>query len=128
MTIRSELETKLATYATSKGYPVAWEGFPFTPPNNGVFLQPILLAPFSVCPTLDGIRTRTRGIFQVNVIIKDGVGSKDLESVVADIVALYPILPKSGEVSVEEPAQRSAAILLLDKRMISVSINYRHES
>ena len=87
MTIRSELETKLATYATSKSIPVAWEGFPFTPPNSGVYLQPMLLNASSVCPTLDGIRTRTRGIFQVNIIIKDGVGSKDLENVVADIVS-----------------------------------------
>ena len=128
MTVRIELEGRLATYATANNIPVAWEGYPFNPPNTGAFLQPIFLTPNSICPTLDGVRTRTRGNFQVNVIMKDGVGSAALEKIVSDIVALYPILPKSGEVSIEEPAQRSAAILLLDKRMISVTINYRHES
>ena len=129
MTIRSELETRLATYAATHNpiIPIAWEGLPFTPPTSGVFLQPIMLRSNRVSPSVDASSVRVRGDFQVNVVVRDGVGSALADTIAEEVMALYPIIPKIGTVSVEQPPQKSSAILLLDKRIIAVTVNYRQE-
>lgn len=130
MSIRSELETRLKTFADAQvpPIPIAWEGQPFTPPKDGAFFEVKMLAPISSSSNVAASNTRTRGNFQINVVDRDGVGSKRIEDLVDQVIALYPMLPKTGTVSVEQPPQKSAAILLLDKRIIAVTVNYRQEN
>jgi hypothetical protein len=130
MSLRSELETRLANWASAQSppIPVAWEGFPFVPPQNGgPYIQPFLLANTVTNATVDAARTRTRGNFQINVWVKDGKGSKVVEDLSNTIAALYPVLPKVGTVSVESPPQTSAAFTNVDWRVITISISYRQE-
>jgi pyruvate/2-oxoglutarate/acetoin dehydrogenase E1 component len=130
MSIRSELETRLKTFADAQipPIPVAWEGQPFTPPANGAFFEVKMLASTRVAHSISAENVRTRGNFQVNVVVRDGVGSKVADDLAESVIALYPMLPKTGTVSVEQPPQKSAAILSLDKRVIAVTVNYRQES
>lgn len=130
MSIRSELETRLKTFADAQvpPIPIAWEGTPFTPPKDGAFFEVKMLASTNTSVNVAASNTRVRGNFQVNVVDRDGVGSKKIEDLASQVAALYPMLPKTGTVSIEQPAQKSAAILLLDKRIIAVTVNYRQEN
>lgn len=130
MSIRSELETRLKTFADAQvpPIPIAWEGIPFTPPKDGAFFEVKMLAPISSSSNVAASNIRTRGNFQINVVDRDGVGPKKIEDLVDQVMALYPMLPKTGTVSIEQPVQKSAAILLLDKRIIAVTVNYRQEN
>lgn len=131
MSIRSELETKIAAYAASlsPALPVAYEGVPFTPPTNGSgYLQPFLLANTVTNVTTDGKRLRTRGNFQINCWVPDGTGSKKVEDLANAVAALYPTLPKTGTVSIESPPQTSAAFTNASWRVITVTVSYRQEA
>lgn len=130
MSIRSELELKLSTWAYSQvpPIPVAWEGVPFIPPTTGSYVQPFLLANVVKNITVDGKRVRTRGNFQINVWVKDGTGSKAIEDLSDAVAGLYTVLPKTGTVSIEQQPQTSASFTSVDWRVIYVTVNYRQES
>lgn len=128
MSVRSELEGRLATFATAQNIPVSWEGVPFTPPSSGPYLQAVMLASATKNSTVDATRTRTTGNFQINVVGFDGLGSKQVEDLATLVVALYPVMPKAGTVSIESPPQTGAAILLTGKRIIPITIAYRQEN
>jgi hypothetical protein len=130
MSIRSELEARLKVFADAQTprIPIAWEGVPFTPPATGAFFEVRMLASTNTSANVAASSVRTRGNFQITIVDKDGTGSKGIEDLAAQVMALYPMLPKTGTVSVEQPPQKSAAILLLDKRVIVVTVNYRQES
>jgi hypothetical protein len=87
-----------------------------------------MLASTSTCPTVDGKRVRINGRLQINVVVHDGVGSHEVEGLTEAIVSLFPIVPKTGTVSIEQPPQTGAAILILDKRYIPITVSYRQES
>jgi Bacteriophage related domain of unknown function len=127
--IRSELEIRLANFAAAQTppIPVSWEGVPFVAPTSGPYIQAMMLGSTNMCPTVDGTRVRVRGNFQINVVVHDGTGSKAVEDLTDAIVALYPILPKTGKVSIESPPQTGAAILIVDKRYIPITVSYRVE-
>lgn len=131
MSIRSELETKIAAYAAaqSPAIPVCYEGVPFNPPVNGSpYLQPFLLANTVTNVTVDGKRIRTRGTFQINCWTQDGTGSKKAEDLANAVAALFPTLPITGTVRVDTPPQTSAAFTNASWRVITVSVNYRQDS
>lgn len=128
MSIRSELETPLAAFAAAQNIPVAWEGVPFVAPTTGPYLQSYLLGSVTTNASVDGTRQRVRGTFQINVVVHDGLGSEAVDALAAQVVALYPLLPKTGTVSIEQPPQTGAAILVVDKRYIPIKIAYRQET
>lgn len=130
MSVRSELETRLAVWAAAQQPPilVAYEGVPFTPPTSGSYLQPFLLANTVTNITVDGKRIRTRGNFQINCWTKDGTGSKIIEDLANTVSLLYTVLPIIGTVRIVSNPQTSAAFTNADWRVISITIPYRQES
>lgn len=130
MTIRSELEAPLATYATANNIPVAWEGKPFTKPTTGDYLRIFFLNKSITNPTIDFESKRTRGMVQIDVCVPDGKGSKHAEELAEAIAALYPAANKQAfaTVSIEQHPQIGRAMIDTNFRIIPVTIEYRQES
>ena len=127
--IRNELETRLNTWANSfnPAIAVAWEGVPFQLPTDR-YVEVFLLPSATINPTVDGGRKREYGIFQVNVYVKDGKGTKQLNELVDSLVTYFPVVPKTGNVSIERTPSVSVGITMNGWRSVPVSIPYRMES
>lgn len=111
MSIRSEIETKLLTYAAAQTppIPVAIEGAEFTKPTEGRYLEVFLLdqARNSRSVSADGIRVY--GLFQINCYAPVGRGMKEIEALRDSIYELYPVVPKMNLVSIEAPLSATSA-------------------
>lgn len=130
MSVRSELSVRLQTLATTLGLPVSWEGVPFTKPANlGSFLEVFVIPANTQDVTVDGKRQRETGIFQVNVWCKTGVGTKAGEDIADAVRVAFPVVPKSGTVSVEStPTIKQAILDDSGYRIIPVIVSYRQET
>lgn len=129
-TIRQELESRLATFANSQTptLKVAWENVPFTKPTDEPFLECFLLSAGVVSATVDAKRTRERGTFQVNVWCPSGQGSSKVETLGDAIVKVFPVVPKIGAVSVEQPGNTGRLIVDISGWIIlPISFPYRVE-
>lgn len=130
-TIRQELESRLATFASAYSSPVlqvAWESIPFTKPDNEPFLECFIIPAGVVSATLDASRTRERGTFQVNVWCPSGVGSGLVEGIARDITAAFPVVPKIDNVSIEQPGNISRLITdLAGWIILPIMFSYRVE-
>ena len=127
--IRSELEQRLQTWANSFNpvIPIAWEGVAFQLPSER-YLQPFMIPAATTNPSVDGSRKRYTGIFQVNVYVKDGKGTKAINELCDSLINYFPVIPKSGNVSIEQTPSVSNGIALDGWRVVPVSIPYRMES
>jgi hypothetical protein len=130
MSIRSELETRIKVWADAQSppIPVAFEGIPFNKPKIGPWLRVWMLANVTINPTVDAARKRTKGIMQVDCCVLDGTGSAAVEALANSVAALFPVLPKTGTVSIEQPPQTGQAFPQDLWRIIPVTISYRQES
>lgn len=131
MSHRTELETKLATFAAAQNPPllVSYEGVPFTKPTSGLWLECYFLSGPTVTATVDASTNRERGMWVVNCWCDSGKGMGRLDTLVAQIVKLFPVLPKTGTVSIEQPGTSSRANVTQDGWIcIQVSFPYRIES
>jgi len=129
--IRAELEARLKTWADAQlpKVPVSYEGVAFTKPTDGVFLESFLLPTTTIDVNVDGSRKRYLGIFQINCWAKSGSGMRPVETLAQEIIDLYPILPKSGAVSIEATPEAERAVPDTSGWMVvPVVIEYRYES
>ena len=129
MSIRSEIEIKVANWAATQTPPitVAYEGVPFVR-DKSPYVEVIFLDSNAVNPSIDAVRRRTRGVVQINVCVLDGHGSKDVDALSEAIVNLFPVVPKTGTVSIEQTPSESQALLDGIWRIVPVMIKYRYES
>jgi hypothetical protein len=129
MSVRSELESRIKAWAESQSpaVPVSWEGVAFNKPLDGVFIQPFILPAQTQNPTVDGNRTRELGILHVNCWSPDGIGMGRVEALADKIVSLFPILPKTGTVSIERTPSKQAPMVADGWRILPVVIYYRRE-
>ena len=111
MTTRQELETRLATFAAANSLPVSYESVPFTKPTSGGFLECFIISAGTVNPTADARRTRERGTFQVNLWNPSGHGVGQLDTLAAALVAAFPVVPKTGTVSIEQTPNTGRVVL-----------------
>jgi hypothetical protein len=129
--IRAELESRLATWANAQTpkIPVAYEAVPFTKPTSGVFLEAELHPAITLDRSVGGYKQRYLGIFQVNCWAKSGRGMAEVETLAKNIISLFPMLPKQGNVSVEATPYTEHSIL--DSAgwvIIPVTIKYRYDT
>lgn len=130
MTIRSELEARIITWADAQSpkIPVALENVSFTKPTIGGYLETFFLASVTVNPDVEASRERETGILQVNCCVPQGNGTKAANELVAAIITLFPVLPKTGTVSIEHPPQKSNGLPRDDGFwIVPISISYRQE-
>jgi hypothetical protein len=129
--IRSYFETKLKNFADAQNPPIAvsFEGVPFTKPDDAPYLECFLMNSKTLNPNLGGIRTRQIGLFQINVVVIDGSGSKQVDDLVQNIIALYPVVPKDSPVSVEQTPNSGRAIVdNSGRRYVPITVKYRYDS
>lgn len=130
MSIRSEIETTLLTWAAAQtpAIPVSVEGVPFTKPTSGGYLQIFFLDPTVINPDVAAERERETGVFQVDVCVPAGTGTKAGTALADSVKALFPVVPKTGTVSIERPPQKSAFRPRTDGFLVChVSVSYRQE-
>lgn len=129
-TVRSELETRLSTWAAaqSPAVLVSYEAVPFNKPTDfTAFVQCFLIPNVTLNTEVSGSHMRELGIFQVNVWCKEGEGSGKIDTLVKSVIDAFPIIPKVGSVSIEQTPHASAAILDNGWRIVPVTIKYRLE-
>lgn len=110
--------------------PIAFQGVAFTKPADGSpYLEPLLLPAATINKTVDGRRKTYIGLFQVNCWVQSGKGMGAVEALAQKVIDLFPMLPKTGSVSVEQTP--SAENSLLDDSgwlIVPVAIRYRMET
>lgn len=130
-TIRSILETQLKTWADAQvpKIPIAFEGNSFTKPPTGGFVEPILIPNVTVNNDLSGKRKTYHGIFEVRCWHPSGKGMGGVEKLATRIINLFPLLPKSGNLSVENtPYAEQPDFDAAGWIIVPVLILYRYET
>jgi len=130
-TNRQELESRIAAFAASQSPPltVAYENVPFTKPTNSSYLECFLVSAGTVALTVDASRNRERGTLQVNVCSPSGQGSNKVETIGAALVQAFPVVPKQGNVSIEQPGNTERLIVEISGWIIlPVTFPYRVET
>ncbi len=130
MTVRSELNTKMAALATLLNVPVAYENNTFVPPANiGTYLEMVVMPSATIDVTVDGTRQREVGYMQINIWIKKGIGTAAEDVIFTAIKSAFPLVPKTGSVSIEAtPSKKTALLDPSGYRIIPVVIPYRYET
>lgn len=126
--IRAYFETKLSTWAAAHSPPlrIAYQNVPFTPTATESYLECFLLPAYTMNPSVDGLRLREGGIFQINAVVVEGKGTKAVYDIAQAIVNLFPVVPKDNAVSVEQTPSIARPFLDRNGRLsLPVSINYR---
>lgn len=129
--IRAALETRLKAWADAQvvKIPIAFEGVSFTKPSSGPYLQPLLIPNVTVNQDLSGARKTLLGLFEVACWWPSGKGMGGVEKLAQSVVELFPLLPKSGVVSIESTPYAERPVL--DESgwiVVPVIILYRYES
>lgn len=130
--IRAELEARLKAWADSQTpeVKVAWENIHFTKPAEGsLWLEPILVPNDTMNKELSTKRKTYLGIFQINCWAPSGKGMGQVEKLAQSLIDLFPVLPKTGLVSIEKTP--TAEKPLLDNSgwvIVPVTIQYRMET
>ncbi len=126
--IRSELQARLNTLATSLNMPVAWQGVEFKQGSaTTAYLEAFLVPTATKDATVSISRTTLRGLFQVNVWEQKGKGMKRAEAVAQSIVDAFPVLPKQGSVVIEQTPSIESVLYDAGWMIVPVSIRYRFE-
>ena len=88
--IMSALQTRLASFASTKGLSVAFEGVPFTPDATKTHLADFLLPAATDNPSMGRDHRRYVGIYQVDVDAPASSNVADLRKLANDLVAHFP--------------------------------------
>jgi hypothetical protein len=130
MSIRSEVEKRLLTWAKAQvpPVPVSVENVPFTKPTAGGYLKIFFLDAATVNSDVAAKGERETGVFQVDVCVPEGTGVLARDALVASVKALFPVLPKTGTVSIERPPHKSMGSNRIDGfSVVYLSFSYRQE-
>lgn len=131
MSTRTEIEQRVAAFAAAQTPPlkVSYENVPFTRPTDEMWLEVILKSANTVTATVDASTNRERGSICVVVWCPVGKGLGKLDTLVEKIVKLFPVIPKTGTVSIEDPMNTSQFMKMDDGwGAISCVCPYRVES
>jgi hypothetical protein len=131
MNIRQEVESAIAAFAAaqSPAISVAYEGVAFNKPVGSPYLQVVFLNNAIKNATVDAMRQRVYGSFQVMVCVPDGKGMKQLDTLTSAVAALFPVYDKAkySTFSVEQPANISPPMTDAAFRVAVVRVQYRQE-
>lgn len=131
--IRLELATRLKDWADAQDPPIeiAFQNVPFEKPGNPPvpFLESLFIPNTTLQKELSGSRKTYMGIYQVNVWAGYGRGMRQAEDIAQAIINLYPMLPKSGAVSIEStPTAEKPLWDTTGWVIVPVTIKYRMET
>lgn len=131
-TIRRLYEGRLAAWADSMGYPVAYQNSQFMPESGKLYLRAFLLPADTGSDDLAGEHRRFQGLFQVNVVTPAGEGSGEAETIVLQLADLFPVnmLLTDGDFSVQitTPVAQGPEIQGATEYTTPASFSYRADT
>ena len=86
--VRAALETVLETWATAQSMLVAWENVTFDPGTQ--YVRSNLLPAQTQSFDLLGLHRRYQGVYQVTLVMPQGVGMGATEALVASLEVSFP--------------------------------------
>ncbi|MHA6128917.1 phage tail terminator-like protein [Pseudomonas fluorescens group sp. PF-1] len=133
--IRSLYEGRLKTWATARvpALPIAYEDVDLTPPADGSpYLRAFLLPANTTSEDLEGKHTAYRGVFQVSVVTKAGIGRGTAEGIADEIAALFPnnlaLTKTTFTVYVRSPMATAPAQQADTASLLPLSFTYRADT
>ena len=129
--VRVILETRLKAWADAQvpKVPIAFEGTPFSKPAASAYLEPVLIPNVTINNELSGQRKTHLGMFEVRCWYPSGRGMGGVEQLANNVINLFPILPKTGSVSIENtPYAEQSPIDDAGWIIVPVIILYRYEA
>lgn len=129
MSVRSDLESRLNTWALSKNpvIEIAWENRPFEKPGT-LFLQAVISPAPSINMTVDGRRYKEVGVFHINIWGIEGDGAGTTEELAQELITLFPVVPKWSDTSIERVGHIGQADPVNGYRVLPVTFYYRRET
>ena len=88
--IRAAFESRLATWAASKALPVVWQNVG-AGNMTGDHLRAFLLPAQTLSMDIAGEHRGYRGVFQVSIFTKPGIGANRAESLARELDELFPV-------------------------------------
>ncbi len=133
--IRSLYEGRLKAWADARSpaLTIAYEDRPFTAPADGsAYLKAYLLPGNTDSEDLAGEHKSYRGIFQISVITKSGIGRGPAEQIADELAALFPnnlrLTKNSFTVFVRSPTSNAPSIQSDTTSALPVSFEYRADT
>lgn len=101
--VRAAFESRLKVWADAQvpKIPIAFEGASFNKPQSGAYIEPVLIPNVTMNNELSGKRKTLLGVFEVRCWYPSGTGMGGVEQLANNVINLFPLLPKTGKVSVE---------------------------
>ena len=127
-TIRSEIEGKLTTWANTKQIKIAYENVEFEKPDSNTWLEFQIIPVTTVNKTVSASRKSLYGLLQINIYSKVGKGTKEAENLAQELIDLFPVVPKTGTVSIEQTGNVLPSIYDGGWRVTPVRFKYRQEN
>ena len=107
------------------GYPIAYEGIKFCPPDSGPWLELSFLPNEGIDQSLSSDSVLSQGILQVNVCNRPNTGIIELNQIAETVMALFPKSTSIfGLVRVSRSPYTSSVITLDDRQILPISISY----
>lgn len=124
MTLRAAVMTMISSAGFTQ--PIAWPGVNFTPPNNGQWLEVIIL---ENDPQQDYIGNDApvceRGIITISAVTRPGLGEVGIETLARTVQSKFPKgTAISGALRVTKAPTRRSTIVEPDRIMLPVDIVY----
>lgn len=89
--IRKAFNDKVRAYGATKGYHVVLQNAPYTPTVKETYLKTYIMPAKASTQTLSGDHKRYVGIFQIDIMIPNDVGTGDVTRITQDIQELFPV-------------------------------------
>ena len=134
-TLREELTNKLKVWAASKNpqIPIAVENVDDldiktrATAAKTAWIQVYLIPARTVNYTVSASRKTLTGFFQVNLYAPMNKGTAYSETLAQEIIDLFPVVPKTGTVSIEQTGSIMNASFDSQWRLVPVRFEYRQE-
>ena len=128
-TIRLEVEAKVKAWAAAQSptIPIAYENVSFTKPDS-TFIELYIIPATTVNQTVNAVRKTLTGLIQFNIYTKEGVGTKKSEELAQALIDLFPVVPKTGTVSIEQTGSIMNTLYEAQWLVTPVRFRYRQEN
>jgi hypothetical protein len=127
--IAALLEAHLDEWAESREILVASENIPFTPPDDGLYLQVYAIPATTTTIDLAERLQVLPGVWQINVISKAGDGVSDARTLADEVAAQFPVglALSDGVITcyISTPPTVYRGVSSNTRYSIPVSMNYR---
>lgn len=127
-TVRQEVTDKLKVWAASKSpaIKIAFENISFTKPTTP-WVELLIIPVTTQNNDITASRSTLYGMIQINIFTPINTGTAEAEDLAQELLALYPVVPKTGTVSIEQTGSILRPSIEAQWRVTPIRFNYRQE-